>query len=71
LTNPTIVLSFQQNWLSSSNQNNQNSSISILKVFSGKSSNKVHIITRKGRGFADIKIIGEKGINQHLTCVIH
>ncbi len=37
LTNPTILLSFQQNWLFYSNQNNQNSSLSIQKVFSGKS----------------------------------
>jgi len=53
LTNPTILLSINK---INSNQNNQNSSISIQKVFSRNSSNEVHRSTRKGRGFCYYQI---------------
>ena len=41
------------------------------KGFSRNSRNEVHTVTRKGRGFADIKIMGEKGLTQLFTHNIH
>jgi len=69
-TKPTILLSFIKTDSLIQFKTIKTAQEEIQKVFSRNSSYEVDTVTRKGRGFADIKIKGKKCLAQlYTSCV--